>query len=122
MRVPLGWLAEWIDLPSSLDALVDRTQRHVTGSVRLKLYKGNIIIAGRTSPCSLYNEALASFGESDYDHADAAGFIQLFSLPTRAEALQGAPRQAAAPAVAQPVADPVIETLLAHAGNVRNGA
>jgi argininosuccinate synthase len=54
--------------------------------VRLKLYKGNTIIAGRTSPHSLYDESLASFGASDYDHADAAGFIRLFSLPTRVEA------------------------------------
>jgi len=57
--------------------------------VRLKLYKGNVIIAGRRSPYSLYDQALASFGdEADYDHADAAGFIRLFALPTRAEATQ----------------------------------
>src|SRR5690606_36019535 len=106
----------------ALDGLVDRTQRHVTGAVRLKLYKGNLIIAGRTSPCSLYDEALASFGESDYDHADAAGFIQLFSLPTRAEALQASPRHAAEAAGVQAAADPAVEALLAHAGAVRNGA
>jgi len=71
----------------ALDALVDRTQQRVTGTVRLKLYKGNAIIAGRTSPHSLYNEALASFGEgASYDHSDAEGFIRLFSLPTRTEA------------------------------------
>jgi argininosuccinate synthase len=70
----------------ALDALVDRTQRHVTGSVTLKLYKGAASVASRTSPHSLYDERLASFGEGDYDHADAAGFIRLFSLPTRAEA------------------------------------
>lgn len=82
----------------ALDALVDTTQKRVTGSVRLKLYKGNITIAGRTSPFSLYDERLASFGEGDYDHADAKGFIRLFSIPTRAEA---GVRQAQEPA-AQP--------------------
>jgi hypothetical protein len=61
----------------------------VTGRVRLKLYKGNIIIAGRWSPFALYDHALASFDESGgYDQADAAGFIKLFSLPTRSEAQQ----------------------------------
>ena len=79
----------WGTERESLDALVDRTQAFVTGTVRLKLYKGNVIIAGRRSPHSLYNEALASFGDgAGYDHGDAAGFIQLFSLPTRAESEQ----------------------------------
>src|SRR5690554_3128936 len=95
----------WSTEREALDALVDRTQRVVTGKVRLKLYKGNVIVAGRWSPYSLYDQALASFGESDYDHADAAGFIQLFSLPTRAEALQAAPRHAAEAAGAPPAAD-----------------
>ncbi len=72
----------------ALDALVDRTQQVVTGTVRLKLYKGNAIIAGRTSPHSLYDEGLASFGRSSYDHADAEGFIRLFALPTRSEGEQ----------------------------------
>src|SRR5690606_22420682 len=112
----------WSTEREALDALVDRTQRYVTGTVRLKLYKGNIIIAGRTSPCSLYDEKLASFGESDYDHADAAGFIRLFSLPTRAAALQNAARHAAEPAGVKPGADAAIEELLAHAASVRNGA
>ncbi|HEY8483551.1 MAG TPA: argininosuccinate synthase [Longimicrobiales bacterium] len=76
----------WTTEREALDALVDRTQRVVTGKVRLKLYKGNVIVAGRWSPYSLYDQALASFGESDYDHADAEGFIRLFALPTRAEA------------------------------------
>jgi argininosuccinate synthase len=81
----------WGTEREALDALVDRTQRHVTGAVRLKLYKGNVIIAGRTSPLSLYNEGLASFGDDGhYDHADAAGFIRLFSLPTRVQAQQNA--------------------------------
>jgi len=79
----------WGTEREALDALVDRTQQRVTGTVRLKLYKGNAIIAGRTSPHSLYNEELASFGEgASYDHADAEGFIRLFSLPTRTEAEQ----------------------------------
>jgi argininosuccinate synthase len=79
----------WGTEREALDALVNRTQQRVTGHVRLKLYKGSIIIAGRWSPYSLYNEALASFGEgAPYNHADAAGFIRLFSLPTRAEAHQ----------------------------------
>jgi len=79
----------WGTERESLDSLVDRTQQCVTGTVRLKLYKGNVIIAGRQSPYSLYDEGLASFGDgAGYDHGDAAGFIQLFSLPTRAEAEQ----------------------------------
>ncbi|CAN5683060.1 argininosuccinate synthase [soil metagenome] len=81
----------WGTEREALDAMVDRTQQRVTGTVRMKLYKGNAIIAGRTSPFSLYNEGLASFGDDGhYDHADAAGFIRLFSLPTRVEAQQGA--------------------------------
>lgn len=77
----------WSTEREALDALVDTTQRRVTGTVRLKLYKGNIIIAGRRSPHSLYDQELASFGgQADYDHADAAGFIRLFGLPTRVEA------------------------------------
>jgi argininosuccinate synthase len=73
----------------ALDAMVDATQRAVTGTVRMKLYKGNALIAGRKSPFSLYDEGLASFGAGgNYDHADAEGFIKLFSLPTRADARQ----------------------------------
>jgi len=79
----------WTTERESLDALVDRTQHAVSGTVRLKLYRGNIIIAGRRSPHSLYSESLASFGDgAGYDHGDAAGFIELFSLPMRAEAEQ----------------------------------
>jgi argininosuccinate synthase len=57
--------------------------------VRLKLYKGNVITVGMTSPYSLYDVDMASFGESDYDHADAAGFINLFGLPIKIAACQG---------------------------------
>jgi argininosuccinate synthase len=79
----------WGTEREALDALVDRTQQRVTGKVRMKLYKGNAIIAGRTTPFPLYDENLASFGnDGSYDHADAAGFIRLLSLPTRVEAGQ----------------------------------
>jgi argininosuccinate synthase len=75
-------------LHEALDAFVGVTQENVTGTVRLKLYKGNIIIAGRKSPFSLYREDYASFGEEDvYDQKDAEGFIQLFGLPVKVEAL-----------------------------------
>ena len=64
------------------------TQENVTGTVRLKLYKGNVIIAGRKSPFSLYREDYASFGEEDvYNQKDAEGFIALFGLPMKVEAL-----------------------------------
>jgi argininosuccinate synthase len=77
----------WGTEREALDALVDRTQAYVTGVVRLKLFKGNTTIAGRKSPYSLYNQALASFSdEGTYDQSDAAGFIRLFALPTRTEA------------------------------------
>ena len=75
-------------LHEALDAFVAVTQENVTGTVRMKLYKGNIIIAGRKSPFSLYREDYASFGEEDvYNQQDAAGFIQLFGLPVKVEAL-----------------------------------
>jgi len=66
---------------------VDKTQETVNGKVKLKLYKGNIINAGVWSPNSLYSENLASFGESDYDQAQAEGFINLFGLPIKVKAL-----------------------------------
>jgi argininosuccinate synthase len=79
----------WSTEREALDALVDRTQQRVTGTVRMKLYKGSAIIAGRSTPYPLYDAGLASFGDDGhYDHADAAGFIRLLSLPTRAEAIQ----------------------------------
>ena len=71
----------------ALDAFVEKTQENVTGTVNLKLYKGNIINAGISSPYSLHNEELASFGESDYDHADAKGFINLFGLGVKVQAM-----------------------------------
>ncbi len=74
-------------LRDALAAFVDKTQETVTGTVKLKLYKGNIIKAGIESPFSLYSEAIATFGESDYNQKDAEGFINLFGLPTKVNAL-----------------------------------
>ena len=74
-------------LREALSAFVTATQKNVTGTVKLKLYKGNIIKAGLKSPCSLYSENIATFGESDYDQAQAAGFINLWGLPTTVQAL-----------------------------------
>ncbi len=74
-------------LREALSAFVDKTQETVTGKVRLVLYKGNIIKGGVWSDYSLYNEDLASFGESDYDQADSAGFIRLYGLPVRVQAM-----------------------------------
>ncbi len=69
-------------LREALSAFVEKTQQTVTGDVKLKLYKGNILPAGTTSPYSLYSEELATFGEdSVYDQTDSAGFIRLFGLP-----------------------------------------
>ena len=73
----------------ALSAFVKETQKYVTGQVKLRLYKGNIIPAGVTSPHSLYDQELASFGESDYDHMDSQGFINLFGLPYRVAASAG---------------------------------
>ena len=75
-------------LREALSAFVDSTQETVTGDVKLKLYKGNIINAGVCSPYSLYSEEIATFGEDDvYDQADSAGFINLFGLPIKVKAL-----------------------------------
>lgn len=75
-------------LREAFDAFVDQTQRTMTGTVRMKLYKGNIIVAGRRSPFSLYREDYATFGEEDvYDQQDAEGFIKLFGLPMKVEAM-----------------------------------
>ena len=74
-------------LRKALSAFVTETQKNVTGTVRLKLYKGNVIKAGIKSPRSLYSEEIATFGESDYNQADATGFINLWGLPTQVEAM-----------------------------------
>ena len=76
-------------LREALTAFATDTQRYVTGTVKLKLYKGNIIKAGTTSPYSLYNENLASFTTGDlYDHHDAEGFINLFGLSLKVRAMK----------------------------------
>ena len=76
-------------LREALQAFVESTQEYVTGEVKFKLYKGNIIKAGTTSPYSLYNESLASFTTGDlYDHHDADGFINLFGLPLKVRAMK----------------------------------
>lgn len=75
-------------LREALSAFVDETQQTVTGQIKLKLYKGNIISAGATSPYSLYNEEFVTFGEDDvYNQKDAEGFINLFGLPLQMRAL-----------------------------------
>ncbi|ETP71842.1 argininosuccinate synthase [Lachnospiraceae bacterium JC7] len=81
---------KWFDpLCEALQAFVKSTQQYVTGVTRMKLYKGNVIKAGTTSPYSLYNESLASFTTGDlYDHHDASGFITLFGLPEKVRAMK----------------------------------
>ena len=77
-------------LRQALSAFVDSTQETVTGDVKLKLYKGNIIDAGVTSPYSLYDEEIATFDEDEvYNQADSAGFINLFGLPIKVQAKKG---------------------------------
>ena len=76
-------------LREAIQAFVESTQEYVTGEVKFKLYKGNIIKAGTTSPYSLYSESLASFTTGDlYDHHDADGFITLFGLPLKVRAMK----------------------------------
>ena len=80
----LVYNGQWFSpLRKALSAFVTETQQNVTGKVRLKLYKGNIINAGVWSPFSLYSEEIATFSESDYRQDDATGFIRLYGLPTR---------------------------------------
>jgi argininosuccinate synthase len=76
-------------LREALSAFVDETQKTVSGNVKLKLYKGTIMPAGMTSPNSLYDEAIATFGEDEvYNQADSAGFITLFGLPIKIKAMK----------------------------------
>jgi len=83
------YFGQWFTpLRQALDAFFKETQKVVTGKIKVKLYKGNLIVAGRTSPYSLYREEFATFGHSPvYDHTDAAGFIRLFSLPSKVQAM-----------------------------------
>ena len=84
----LVYNGQWFTpLREALSAFVDKTQEKVTGKVRLKLYKGNIIKAGVESKYSLYSEEIATFGESDYDQTDAGGFINLYGLPIKVQAM-----------------------------------
>ena len=76
-------------LREAIQAFIESTQEYVTGEVKFKLYKGNIIKAGTTSPYSLYSESLASFTTGElYDHHDASGFINLFGLPLKVRAMK----------------------------------
>ncbi len=85
----LVYYGQWFTpLREALSAFVTTTQQTVTGEVKLKLYKGNIIPAGTTSPYSLYSEEIATFGEDEvYDQMDSQGFINLFGLPIKVKAL-----------------------------------
>lgn len=74
-------------LRESIDAFMEKVSEYVTGSVKLSLYKGNIIISGRKSPYSLYFKELASFGATSYNHSDAEGFINLYGLSTGVTAM-----------------------------------
>lgn len=85
----LVYYGQWFTpLREALSAFVSATQQTVTGDVKLKLYKGNIIPAGTTSPYSVYSEEIATFGEDEvYDQMDSQGFINLFGLPIKVKAL-----------------------------------
>jgi argininosuccinate synthase len=84
----LVYNGQWFTpLREALSAFVDKTQERVNGTVKLKLYKGNMINAGVWSPNSLYDPEIATFGESDYNQADAVGFINLYGLPIKVQAL-----------------------------------
>ena len=101
----------WTPEREALDALVDALMKRVEGTVRLKLYKGSVRVVGRSSPHSLYDEALATFGEDGvYDQKDAAGFIRLFGLPLRGRS------EGAAGAEGSPAA---VEGLLQELSGVR---
>ena len=91
----LAYNGEWFTpLREALSAFVDETQKTVTGNVKLKLYKGNIVLIGVASPYSLYNAEIASFTTGDlYDHKDAEGFIHLFGLPLKVRALMRLSRE-----------------------------
>ena len=87
----------WTTEREAYDAFVSVTQERVSGTVTLRLYKGNVIIAGRASEHALYDERFVTFGEDDvYEQADAGGFIRLFALPARVRALKDAEMASAA--------------------------
>ena len=96
LHTPGGRVAPWQSgiWHACANAFIDKTQVNVAGQVRLKLYKGNVIIAGRKSPFSLYREDFATFGQEDvYDQSDAEGFIKLFSLPVKVRAMMDVAEQ-----------------------------
>ena len=89
------YFGQWYTpLREAISAFVDSTQKTVTGDVKLKLYKGNIINAGVTSPYTLYSEAFATFDADEvYNQKDSAGFINLFGLPIKVRAILDAERE-----------------------------
>ncbi len=91
----LIYFGKWYTpLREALDAFVDKTQETVTGQVKLKLYKGNIVNAGVTSPYSLYDEEIATFDKDEvYDQTDSAGFINLYGLPIKVKAMLDSKRK-----------------------------
>ena len=102
----------WTTEREAYDAFVSVTQERVTGSVSLKLYKGNVVVAGRSSVHALYDERFVTFGEDDvYQQSDAAGFIRLFGLSQRVRALkdQELSAQESAASAAEPAAEAVVE-------------
>ena len=75
-------------LTKALQAFLEETQKHVTGTVRVKLFKGHAIVEGRKSPYSLYDEKLATYtAEDEFDHSAAVGFINLWGLPTKVQSM-----------------------------------
>ena len=81
----------WATEREAYDAFVNVTQERISGSVKLKLYKGNVIVAGRQSAHAIYDERFVTFGEDNvYKQSDAAGFIRLYGLPNRVRALKDA--------------------------------
>ena len=91
----LVYYGQWYTpLREALTAFSDSTQQTVNGEVKLKLYKGNIILSSLTSPDSLYDEEIATFSEDEvYDQSDAEGFINLFGLPIKVAAMQKAKKE-----------------------------
>ena len=104
----LVYNGQWFTpLREAMDAFVDKTQEKVTGSVKLKLYKGNIINAGVTSPYSLFDADLASFGESTYNQQDAEGFINLYGLPIQVKAVLDGKHRAIKDNIKESIEDPL---------------
>jgi len=96
----------WTTEREGYDAFVDVTQRMVTGSITLRLFKGSVTVAGRASDNALYDERFVTFGEDDvYEQSDAAGFIRLFALPARVQALKAREREQHASAAPSPTTE-----------------